>query len=73
VVGVGAESGAGPPVLGWCWERRARSARLRGGDFVGEGVGLRAGRVRILDEFYELHEDPDLDRYLADPAGFVRV
>jgi hypothetical protein len=27
---------------------------------------------RIADEFRELHEDPDLDRYLADPKGFVR-
>ncbi|MFJ3644235.1 hypothetical protein ACIPRD_31455 [Streptomyces sp. NPDC090108] len=26
----------------------------------------------IHDEFHALHEDPDLDRYLADPAGFVR-
>jgi hypothetical protein len=26
----------------------------------------------ITDEFTELHEDPDLDRYLTDPAGFVR-
>ncbi len=28
---------------------------------------------RIHDEFEELHEDPDLDRYLADPAGFKRA
>lgn len=28
---------------------------------------------RIEDEFTELHEDPDLDRYLADPKGFVRT
>ncbi|WP_109280558.1 hypothetical protein [Streptomyces orinoci] len=28
---------------------------------------------QIYDEFYPLHEDPDLDRYLADPAGFVRT
>ncbi|MGI5341231.1 hypothetical protein ACQEVS_29435 [Streptomyces sp. CA-181903] len=28
---------------------------------------------RVFDEFYPLHEDPDLDRYLADPAGFVRA
>ncbi|MFE1754998.1 hypothetical protein ACFW88_31425 [Streptomyces anandii] len=27
---------------------------------------------RIYDEFLPLHEDPDVDRYLADPAGFVR-
>jgi hypothetical protein len=27
---------------------------------------------QIEDEFREVHEDPDLDRYLADPAGFVR-
>jgi len=26
---------------------------------------------QIYDEFLPLHEDPDLDRYLADPAGFV--
>ena len=26
----------------------------------------------IADDFDELHEDPDLDRYLADPAGFRR-
>ncbi|MGW2480308.1 hypothetical protein ACWCWQ_10880 [Streptomyces sp. NPDC001571] len=28
---------------------------------------------RIHDETSALHEDPDLDRYLADPAGFVRA
>ena len=28
---------------------------------------------RVRDEFTELHEDPDLDRYLADPAGFRRA
>jgi hypothetical protein len=27
----------------------------------------------IQDEFSELCEDPDLDRYLADPAGFERT
>jgi hypothetical protein len=27
---------------------------------------------RIEDEFVELHEDPDLDRYLTDPARFRR-
>jgi hypothetical protein len=27
---------------------------------------------QIHDEFEELHEDPDLDRYLADPTRFVR-
>jgi hypothetical protein len=27
----------------------------------------------IDDEFSELHEDPDLDRYLADPVGFERT
>jgi hypothetical protein len=26
----------------------------------------------IRDLFQDLHEDPDLDRYLADPAGFTR-
>ncbi len=26
----------------------------------------------IHDAFLALHEDPDLDRYLADPAGFAR-
>jgi len=28
---------------------------------------------QIHDQFTELHEDPDLDRYLADPAGFKRT
>jgi hypothetical protein len=28
---------------------------------------------QIEDEFTELHEDPDLDRYLADPTGFVHA
>ncbi|MER6983551.1 hypothetical protein ABT317_43035 [Streptomyces carpinensis] len=45
-----------------------------------EAVHRTLGRLRaelgpswqIHDEFDELHEDPDLDRYLADPAGFVR-
>ena len=27
---------------------------------------------QIVDAFSELHEDPDLDRYLADPAGLNR-
>jgi hypothetical protein len=27
----------------------------------------------IADEFQEVHEDPELDRYLADPAGFART
>ena len=26
----------------------------------------------IVDEFTELHEDPDLDLYLTDPKGFRR-
>jgi hypothetical protein len=26
----------------------------------------------VVDEYADLHEDPDLDRYLADPAGFRR-
>ncbi|MDT7797632.1 MAG: hypothetical protein QOI78_1065 [Actinomycetota bacterium] len=26
----------------------------------------------VEDGFTELHEDPDLDRYLADPKGFKR-
>ncbi|MEU9202875.1 hypothetical protein [Streptomyces sp. NPDC048332] len=46
-----------------------------------EAVRQALGRLRtelgpawqIHDEFYALHEDPDLDRYLADPAGFVRA
>ncbi|MFI8854090.1 hypothetical protein [Streptomyces sp. 891-h] len=28
---------------------------------------------QIYDEFFELHEDPDLDRYLANPAKFRRT
>jgi hypothetical protein len=28
---------------------------------------------QVRDEFDELREDPDLDRYLADPAGFTRT
>lgn len=27
----------------------------------------------VRDEFAELHEDPELDRYLADPAAFTRT
>jgi hypothetical protein len=26
----------------------------------------------IVDELDDVHEDPDLDRYLADPRGFQR-
>jgi hypothetical protein len=26
----------------------------------------------LVDEFQDLYEDPDLDRYLADPPGFRR-
>ncbi|MEV4414846.1 hypothetical protein [Catellatospora sp. NPDC049609] len=29
-------------------------------------------RWQIIDQFAELHADPELDRYLADPAGFRR-
>ena len=28
---------------------------------------------QICDQFEDLHEDPDLDRYLADPSGFTRT
>ena len=28
---------------------------------------------QIRDLFKDLHEDPDLDRYLADPPGFTRT
>ena len=46
-----------------------------------DAVHQARGRLRaelgtaweIRDEFDELHEDPDLDRYLADPAGFDRT
>ncbi|MFF9034372.1 hypothetical protein ACF090_02755 [Streptomyces sp. NPDC014892] len=46
-----------------------------------EAVRQALGRLRaelgpawqIYDEHLPLHEDPDLDRYLADPAGFVRI
>ena len=46
-----------------------------------EAVRQALGRLRaelgptweIDDEFEDLHEYPDLDRYLADPAGFVRT
>ncbi|MEU1434449.1 hypothetical protein ACFYPA_00085 [Streptomyces sp. NPDC005775] len=46
-----------------------------------EAVRQVLGRLRtelgpawqIYDEFEALHEDPDLDCYLADPAGFVRT
>lgn len=30
------------------------------------------GGWEIADDLDELHEDPDLDRYLADPSGFRR-
>jgi hypothetical protein len=44
-----------------------------------EAVRQALGRLRtelgpawqIHDEFDEVHQDPDLDRYLADPTGFV--
>jgi hypothetical protein len=46
-----------------------------------DAVRQTLGRLRtelgpgwqIHDEFDELHEDPDLDRYLADPNSFVRT
>ncbi|WP_369384022.1 hypothetical protein [Streptomyces sp. cg36] len=28
---------------------------------------------RIYDEYFPIQEDPDLDRYLADPKRFVRI
>ncbi|RKR86486.1 hypothetical protein BDK92_0716 [Micromonospora pisi] len=45
-----------------------------------EAVRETLGRLRaelgpswqIQDGFTELHEDPDLDRYLLDPRGFAR-
>ncbi|WP_168713595.1 hypothetical protein [Streptomyces sp. A0642] len=48
---------------------------------INEAVRQALGRLRaelgpvwkIHLEFYALHEDPDLDRYLTDPAGFVRA
>jgi hypothetical protein len=46
-----------------------------------QAVHRALGRVRaelgaaweIRDEFREHREDPDLDRYLADPTGFRRT
>ncbi|MEV6828948.1 hypothetical protein [Amycolatopsis sp. NPDC051102] len=44
-------------------DARAALARLR----------AELGPERVVeDEFDELHEDPDLDRWLADPKGFRR-
>lgn len=37
----------------------------------GPRAALGPGWV-IADEVDEVHEDPDLDRYLADPEGFRR-
>lgn len=36
---------------------------------LGEALG---SDWELVDECDPLHEDPDLDRYLADPAGFER-
>ncbi|MEU7482595.1 SUKH-3 domain-containing protein [Streptomyces sp. NPDC042319] len=46
-----------------------------------EAAGRTLGRLRaelgpawrVYDEFFELHEDPDLDRCLADPHRFIRA
>lgn len=46
-----------------------------------EAVRQALGRLRtelgpawqVYDEFDALQEDPDLDRYLADPTGFART
>ncbi|MGV9359547.1 hypothetical protein [Amycolatopsis sp. NPDC003731] len=52
--------------------REARCARFNA------DVHAVLGRLReelghgVEDRFTELHEDPELDRYLADPGGFRR-
>ncbi|MCR6490340.1 hypothetical protein M8542_46800 [Amycolatopsis sp. OK19-0408] len=54
--------------------REARCARFNA-DVRAALASLRAElgpSYEIADEFGELHEDPDLDRYLADPKGFKR-
>lgn len=52
--------------------REARCVRFNA-DVRAALARLRAELGReIEDGFTELHEDPDLDRYLADPKGFKR-
>lgn len=52
--------------------REARCARFNA-DVRMALTGLRAELgPEIQDEFTELREDPELDRYLADPEGFKR-
>jgi hypothetical protein len=52
--------------------REARCSRFNA-DVRAALVRLRAELGRdVEDRFTELHEDPDLDRYLADPKGFKR-
>ena len=52
--------------------REARCARFNADarDAL-ERVRAELGQ-EVEDGFVELHEDPDLDRYLADPKGFER-
>ncbi|ONK15503.1 hypothetical protein [Streptomyces sp. MP131-18] len=49
--------------------RRFNEAALRAIDRLRTELGQG---WQILNEFSELHEDPDLDRYEADPANFDR-
>lgn len=50
--------------------RRFNQAAREALDRVREELGPT---WEIADEFKELHEDPELDRYLVDPAGLVRA
>jgi hypothetical protein len=52
--------------------REARCARFNADVRTALARLRRELGTAVEDGFRELHEDPDLDRYLADPKGFKR-
>ncbi|MFC7759127.1 hypothetical protein ACFQY4_14880 [Catellatospora bangladeshensis] len=61
-----------PPAPGPWREARCTAFNREVRDVVGRLREELGPAWQITDQFDELHEDPDLDRYLADPAGFRR-
>ncbi len=62
-----------PPDPGPWREPQCRQFNLAVGQALARLRAELGSAWEIHDEFRELHEDPDLDRYLADPGGFKRA
>lgn len=66
--------------MNWDYPPNPGPWRERECERFNESARHALGRLRIelgpdweiVDEFQDLHEDPNLDRYLADPHGFQR-